>query len=162
MKFTLVLTAIAISTLTTVLGTPVRRSTLDAFTSHVSKKFTIEPSVDAASEPHSVLVDTATQYWVCVAVSHGTGKYGWSQGGSESSALSEAKSKCGENDCSTYGCQEQGCVGIDYGVGAVAVSRAYGYGRKDGSMAASKALSTCTSETHGCGKPGYFCAASII
>ncbi|KIM83608.1 hypothetical protein PILCRDRAFT_819243 [Piloderma croceum F 1598] len=164
MKSALVLTAIAISSLTSVFGTPTRRSTLDAFTSHASEKFTIAPNVDAASESHPAIVDAAaatTQYWVCIAVSRSTGKYGWSQGGSESSALSNAKSKCGKNDCSIYSCQERGCIGIDYGVGVVAVSRAYGYGSKDGSEAASKALSTCKADTHGCGKPGYFCAHYI-
>jgi len=165
MKSALVLTAIAISSLTSVFGTPTRRSTLDAFTSHASEKFTIGPDVNAAPESHSAIVDAAaatTQYWVCIAVSRSTGKYGSSQGGSESSALKKAKSKCGKKDCTIYSCQEQGCVGIDYGVGVVAVSRAYGYGSKDGSKAASKALSTCKADTHGCGKPGYFCAHRII
>ena len=165
MKSALFLTAIAISSFTSVFGSPARRSTLDAFTSPASQKFTIAPDVDAAPESHSAVMDAAaatTQYWVCIAVSQSTGKYGWSQGGSESSALSKAKSKCGKKDCSIYACQERGCVGIDYGVGLVAVSRASGYGSKDGSKAASKALSTCKADTHGCGKPGYFCAHYIV
>lgn len=164
MKSALVFTAIAISSLTGVFGTPARRSTLDAFTSHVPQKFTIAPDVDAAPESHSALVDAAaatTHYWVCISVSPSTGKHGWSQGSSESSALKKAKSKCGKKDCNFDKCQERGCVGIDYGVDMVVVSRVYGYGSKDGSKAASKALSTCKSATHGCGKPGYFCAHHV-
>lgn len=164
MKSAFLLTAIAFSSITSVFGTPTRRTTLDALTSTATHKFDIESDVNGISEPHSALVNAAaaTQYWVCIAVSRSSGKYGWSQGGSESSALKKAKSKCGKKDCSIYSCQERGCVGIDYGVGLVAVSRAYGYGSKDGSKAASKALSTCKSHTHGCGKPGHFCAHYII
>jgi hypothetical protein len=164
MKFAFLLTAITLSSLASVFGTPTRRSTLDAFTSHASQQFTIEPDVDGTPETHSALVDAAVsaQPWVCIAVSRSTGRYGWSQGSSESSALSRAKSECGKKDCSIFSCQERGCVGIDYGVGVIVVSRASGYGSNDGSKAASKALSTCKSRARGCGRPGFYCAQYII
>jgi hypothetical protein len=150
--------------ITSVLATPNRRTTLDALTSHASEAFDIEPSVDGISEAHSALVGAAaaSKYWVCIVVSQRGGRYGWSQGSSESSALKNAKSKCGKKDCSIYSCQERGCVGVGYGVGLVVVSRAYGYGRNDGPKAASKVLSTCKLRTYGCGKPGYYCAKYIL
>jgi len=168
MKSALFFAAIIVSSLTGILATPARRSTVeDGFAVPSQHESDLEKSVDGISspEPESKFVDAAaaTQYWVCIAVSPSTGKYGWSQGGSESSALGKAKSKCGKKDCSTfYSCQEYGCVGIDYGSKYVALSRAYGYGSKDGSKAAGKALSVCKSHTHGCKKPGHFCAKRII
>jgi len=166
MKVALLFGFIAISSLTSVFGTPSRRSIVDGFAVPSEHESAIGPSVDASPEPASKFMDAAassTQYWVCIAVSPSTGKYGESQGSSESSALGKAKSKCGKKDCSTfYSCQETGCVGIDYGSGYIALSRAYGFGSKDGSKAADKALSVCKSHTHDCKKPGYFCAQRII
>jgi hypothetical protein len=140
MKFTFLLTTIMLLSLATVFSTPTCQSTLSAFTSHASQKFTIKPDADGTPETHSALVDAAVaaQYWVCIAISHSTGKSGWSQGGSDSSALSNAKSKCGKTDCSIYSCQEQGCVGINYGVGVVVVSCASGYGSNDSNKATNK------------------------
>jgi hypothetical protein len=166
MKFALLFSFIAVSSLTSVFGTPARRSLVDGFVVPIEHESDVGPSVDASPEPASKFKDAAassTHYWVCIAVSPSTGRYGHSQGGSESSALGKAKSKCGKKDCGTfYACQELGCVGIDYGSKYVAISRAYGYGSKDGSKAADKAHSICKSHTHGCKKPGHFCAKRIV
>ena len=159
MKFALLLVAVAISSITSVLATPARQTTLDALTSHASHAFDIEPSVNATAEHHSAL---ASKYWVCIAVSQSGGRYGYGRGSSEASALKNAKSKCGKKDCNFDFCVERGCVGVDYGVGLIVVSRARGYGRDDGPKAASKALSTCKSHTQGCGRPGYYCAKYIV
>ncbi|KAJ7829467.1 hypothetical protein B0H13DRAFT_1916526 [Mycena leptocephala] len=113
---------------------------------------------DAAPAP---VVAASTHYWVCVAVSTSSGHYGWSRGGSESSALQNAKKQCGKSDCKSYSCIEEGCVGIDFGSTYVALSYARGYGKNDGSKAASAALSTCKKKSKGCAKAGYFCAARI-
>jgi len=128
----------------------------------VPESFELEPSVDA-SGPKTKSALVATQYWVCIAVSRSSGRYGWSQGSSESSALGAAKSKCGRSDCKDFwACQELGCVGIDYGRGWVAISRAVGYGLNDGSKAANGALLSCKAHTTGCGRPGYFCAKRVV
>ncbi|KAF8189173.1 hypothetical protein K438DRAFT_1833079, partial [Mycena galopus ATCC 62051] len=136
-------------------------------TPHGFTAFDIPESVDAAPTPsvpahEDAVVAASTNYWVCVAVSTWTGRYGWSQGGSESSALQNAKKKCGK-DCTSYvySCIAEGCVGIDYGSTYVALSYARGYGRNDGSKAANTALLECKKKSKRCGKPGYFCAERI-
>jgi len=119
-------------------------------------------SADASPQNFSLKeASAAAQYWVCVAVSQSTFRYGWSQGDSESSALQNAKNKCGEGDCDIYSCVEEGCVGLDFGSRYAAVSYASGYGGNDGSQAANKALSTCRQRDIGCAQPGYFCAQYI-
>ena len=163
MKSARIFTAISILSITNIFGAPTRRSTLGAIIVPAQQASDIEPSVDASPKPASAFVNdaTATQYWVCIAGSQSASQYRWSQGDSESSALSKAKSKCGKSDCSFYSCQEQGCVGIDHRSGYVALSSASGYGSSDGSKAAGKALSTCQSHARGCGKPGHFCAQYV-
>jgi hypothetical protein len=166
MKFVLLFSFIAISSLASVFGTPTGRSLVEAIA--VPHELDVEPSVDASPEPASGFKDAAassTHYWVCITVSLSTSKYGWSQGGSLSSALGKATSKCGgaAHGCgSFYQCQELGCVGIDYGVGKVVITRTSGHGSKDGKMAEDQARSVCKSKTYGCKKPGHFCAKRII
>ena len=168
MKFVLLFGFIAISSLASVFGTPTSRSLVDGIAVSSEHEFDVEPSVDASPQPASDFKDAAASsihHWVCITVSLRTGRYGWSQGGSLSAALGGATSKCGGavHGCgSFYQCQELGCVGIDYGVGKVAISRASGYGRQDGRKAEDKARSICKSQTHGCKKPGHFCANQII
>jgi hypothetical protein len=160
MKSILFLLAIALSCITNVFA-----GTSDSTSVAVPQSFEIEPSIDASPKPPSakLINGAATHYWVCIAVSSRTGRYGWSQGGSESSALGRAKSNCGGGDCKNFWmCQESGCVGIDYGHNYVSISRATGYGLKDGSKAASKALSTCKAHSFGCGKPGHFCSKYVV
>lgn len=110
----------------------------------------------------AVQAATATQYWVCLTLSTSTLQYGWSQGGSEASALANAKKKCGKTDCTHYQCAKSGCVGLDYGNRAAWTSYAYGYGTNDGPKAASAALGACKKYDTGCGQPGYFCAKYVV
>ena len=168
MKSALLSVAIAISSVASVFGVPAIRSTLDAISILAPQGFqvsgvTVEPSVDGAPKDRSAPKSdaAAAQYWVCIAVSQSTLRYGWAQGGSSSSALNSAKANCGQGDCNAYQCQEQGCVGIDYGNNYVAISRATGFGGNDGSEAANEALTTCKAHTNGCGTPGYFCSQYI-
>ncbi|KAF7366093.1 DUF4189 domain-containing protein [Mycena venus] len=170
MKLALSLLTLAASgILGVVLGSPALQTSnvtvhpVDGFTA-----FDVPESVDAAPAPlvpahkdAAPVVAASTHYWVCVAVSTSSGHYGWSRGGSESSALQNAKKQCGKSDCKSYSCIEEGCVGIDFGSTYVALSYARGYGKNDGSKAASTALSTCKKKSKGCAKAGYFCAARI-
>ncbi|KAJ7882114.1 hypothetical protein B0H13DRAFT_2048526 [Mycena leptocephala] len=163
MKLALSLLTLAASGILGVLGSPALQTSnvtthpVDGFT-----PFDVPESVDA---PAPLVPPTRTprptHYWVCVAVSTSSGHYGWSRGGSESSALQNAKKQCGKSDCKSYSCIEEGCVGIDFGSTYVALSYARGYGKNDGSKAASTALSTCKKKSKGCAKAGYFCAARI-
>jgi hypothetical protein len=168
MKSCLLSTAIAISSIASVFSVPAIRSTLDAISVPAPQGFqmsgaTVEPSVDGAPKDSSVLKGdaAAAEYWVCIAVSQSTLRYGWAQGASSSSALNSAKANCGQGDCNAHQCQEQGCVGIDYGNNYVAISRATGSGGNDGSEAANEALATCKANTSGCGTPGYFCSQYV-
>ncbi|KAJ6615818.1 hypothetical protein B0H10DRAFT_2039178 [Mycena sp. CBHHK59/15] len=165
MKLVLLLTFTASLGILGVLGTPALQSSnvTTVAAPHGFTAFDVNESVDAApvSPAFKEAAVAATHYWVCIAVSTSTLRYGWSQGGSESSALKNAKKKCGKSDCKSYSCIEEGCVGIDYGSTYVALSYARGYGKSDGSKAASKALSTCKKKSKGCAKPGYFCAQRI-
>jgi hypothetical protein len=173
MKLALSLLTLAASGILGVLGSPALQTSnvtahpVDGFT-----PFDVPESVDAPAPLVPAHKDAApavaapvaaasTHYWVCVAVSTSSGRYGWSRGGSESSALQSAKKQCGKSDCKSYSCIEEGCVGIDFGSTYVALSYARGYGKNDGSKAASKALSTCKKKSKGCAKAGYFCAARI-
>ncbi|KAF7370169.1 DUF4189 domain-containing protein [Mycena sanguinolenta] len=169
MKLTFALLALTASGISSVLGVPALQTsnvtTLpapDGFT-----PFDVSESVDAAPAPSSpahkdaLVAAASAQYWVCIAVSTSKLNYGWSQGGSESAALQNAKKKCGKSDCTFYTCIEEGCVGIDYGSTYVAQSYARGYGTSDGSKAASSALAKCKANSKGCAKAGYFCAARI-
>ncbi|KAJ6589693.1 hypothetical protein B0H19DRAFT_1104526 [Mycena capillaripes] len=168
MKLALSLLTLAASGILGVLGSPALQ--ISNVTTHpVPHGFTafdVPESVNAAPAPlvpalKDAAVAASTHYWVCIAVSASSGGYGWSQGGSESSALQNAKKKCGKSDCKSYSCIEEGCVGIDYGSTYVALSYTRGYGKNDGSKAASAALSTCKKKSKGCAKAGYFCAARI-
>jgi hypothetical protein len=170
MKLALSLLTLTASGILGVLGSPaLQTSNATAHpVPHGFAAFDVPESVDAAPAPlvsaHKDAVAASavsTHYWVCIAVSSSSGHYGWSRGGSESSALQSAKKKCGKSDCKSYSCIEEGCVGIDYGSAYVALSYARGYGKNDGSKAASLALSTCKKHSKGCAKPGYFCAARI-
>jgi len=116
------------------------------------------------AEKSSTFEAAATQYWVCEAVSSSTRHYGWSQGGSESSALEAAKKQCGKSDCNSYECAELGCVGIDFGLNSVWLTGATGYGspKNDGNTAASLALSDCEKYDSHCGKPSYFCSQRAV
>jgi hypothetical protein len=170
MKLALSLLALTASGILGVLGSPALQ-TSDVTTHpapHGFTAFDVHGSIDAppasslsANKDAAVKVAASTQYWVCIAVSKSTGRYGWYRAGSKSSSLTNAKKKCGKSDCSAYSCIEEGCVGIDYGSTYVALSYARGYGKNDGSKAASLALSTCKKKSKGCAKPGYFCAARI-
>ena len=158
-KFALLSAAIALSSATNAFA-----STLDASTAAVPQSHAIAPSIDPSPDPPSAKFSSATantQYWACFAVSRGTGQAGWAQGGSESSALSKAKSECGRSDCTNWRCQELGCVALEYGKGQVVLASASGYGSKDASEAESKAVSTCKAHASGCGKPGYICSRYI-
>lgn len=164
MKSTLFLVAVAFSSIVGVLSTPA------AGVTHVTtfpappgfKPVDVEHSVRANPPGHAFEgASAANQYWVCVAVSKNTFSYGWSQGGSKSSALQNAKNKCGKGDCDIYSCVEEGCVGLDFGSGSASVVYAYGYGGNDGPQAANMALSTCRQRDTGCAKSGYFCAKYI-
>ncbi|KAJ7906788.1 hypothetical protein B0H13DRAFT_2020255 [Mycena leptocephala] len=161
MKLALSLLTLAASGILGVLGSPALQTS--NVTAHPVDGFTPfdVPESDAAPAVAAPVVAASTHYWVCVAVSTSSGHYGWSRGGSESSALQNAKKQCGKSDCKSYSCIEEGCVGIDFGSTYVALSYARGYGKNDGSKAASTALSTCKKKSKGCAKAGYFCAARI-
>lgn len=156
MKFSVVFAALAISCVTNAFA-----STLKGSISPVPKSHDIGPSVDPSPSSAKFTSAAATQYWACIAVSHSTGKAGWAQGDSESSALGKAKSECGKNDCDTWACQELGCVALEYGKGQVVLATASGYGRDDANKAESKATSVCKAHTSDCGKPGYICSRYI-
>ncbi|KAF8189178.1 hypothetical protein K438DRAFT_1833090 [Mycena galopus ATCC 62051] len=167
MKIALSVLTLAASGILGVLGSPaLQTSNVTTHpTPHGFTPFDIPESVDAAPAPslpahEDAVVAASAHYWVCVATSTSSGHYGWSQGGSESSALQNAKKKCGKG-CTSYSCIEEGCVGIDYGSTYVALSYERGYGKNDGSKAASAALSACKKKSKGCAKPGYFCAQRI-
>ncbi|KAJ6478892.1 hypothetical protein C8R45DRAFT_1006187 [Mycena sanguinolenta] len=93
MKLSLSLLTLAVSGFLGVLGSPALQ-TSNATTYPTPPGFIaydVTESVNAASTPFiHAAVAAATQYWVCIAVSSSTGRYGWSQGGSESSALQSA------------------------------------------------------------------------
>ncbi|KAJ6580043.1 hypothetical protein DFH09DRAFT_1146396 [Mycena vulgaris] len=169
MKLALSLLTLAASGILGVLGSPaLQTSNVTTHPVHGFTAFDVPESVDATPAPlvpahkdAAPVITASTQYWVCVAVSTSSGNYGWSRGGSESSALQNAKKQCGKSDCNYYACIEEGCVGIDFGSTYVALSYARGYGQNDGSKAASTALSTCKEKSKGCAKAGYFCAARI-
>ncbi|KAJ7199443.1 hypothetical protein GGX14DRAFT_468003 [Mycena pura] len=166
MKFALSLLTLAASGIFGVLGSPaLQTSDVTTHPVHGFTAFDIPESVDAAPAPTqkeaAAVLTASTHYWVCAAVSTSSGRYGWSRGSSESSALQNAKKECGKSDCKSYSCIEEGCVGIDFGSTYVALSYARGYGKNDGSKAASTALSTCRKKSKGCAKAGYFCAARI-
>ncbi|KAF7370168.1 DUF4189 domain-containing protein [Mycena sanguinolenta] len=162
MKLTLALLALTASGISSVFGVPALQ-TSNVTTLPAPQGFTpfdVSESVDAAPAPSSpahkdaLVAAASAQYWVCITVSTSTLTYGWSQGGSESAALQNAKNKCGKGDCTSYSCVEEGCVGIDYGSTYVALSYAVGYGTNDGSKAASLALSKCQANSQGVCKGG--------
>ena len=159
------LTTIAFSVVLGALGTPTARTITDVTTIPAPADYKppkIEHSVDPSKGEKPKTKSAAdTQYWVCVALSKSTLQYGWSQGGSESSARSEAEKRCGKKDCTIYECIEEGCVGLDYGTDSAWLSYARGYGGDDGSKAASVAKAACEKHGHGGGRPGYFCAEYI-
>jgi len=128
----------------------------------VSQPQDVNEFVEAVAPPLFEEAAAATQYWICEAVSPSTRAYGWSQGGSESAALSAAKKKCGKSDCNAYSCVNEGCVGLDFGSTTYSLSYATGYGSSDGTEAASKALAACKSKDTGCAKAGYFCSQYIL
>jgi hypothetical protein len=170
MKFALSLLTLAASGIISVLGSPAIQ-TSNVTVHPVDGDFSaygIPQSIDAATEPLPLAHSNAapapavsTHYWVCVALSTSSGHYGWSRAGSESSALANAKKECGRSDCKSYSCIEEGCVGLDFGSSYAALSYARGYGKNDGSKAASAALANCKKKSKGCAKAGYFCAARI-
>ncbi|KAJ7906784.1 hypothetical protein B0H13DRAFT_2020239 [Mycena leptocephala] len=162
MKLALSLLTLAASGILGVLGSPALQTSNVTTHPSVDAPAPLVPAhKDAAPAVAAPVVAASTHYWVCVAVSTSSGHYGWSRGGSESSALQNAKKQCGKSDCKSYSCIEEGCVGIDFGSTYVALSYARGYGKNDGSKAASTALSTCKKKSKGCAKAGYFCAARI-
>ena len=122
--------------------------------------------VTGFGDPNTDQPDTtsdATQYWVCLAISPSTFKWGAARGGSESSALSAAEKECGEKDCNKdWLCGKLGCIGLDFGLNAAFVSWASGYGKNDPTKAENLALADCKAHDKDCGKPGYFCSAYIV
>ncbi|KAJ7829453.1 hypothetical protein B0H13DRAFT_2289743 [Mycena leptocephala] len=164
MKLALSLLTLAASGILGALGSPaLQTSNATIHPVDVGQRCTgpLVPAHKDAAPVVAASLAASTHYWVCVAVSTSSGHYGWSRGGSESSALQNAKKQCGKSDCKSYSCIEEGCVGIDFGSTYVALSYARGYGKNDGSKAASTALSTCKKKSKGCAKAGYFCAARI-
>jgi hypothetical protein len=168
MKFALFFTALTLSGFTSVFGSPTRPTTLDALLvpgSETAASPISLTSVDGSLEPTSNFTNAAAasaQYWVCVAVSPSTYSYGYSQGGSESSALGKAQANCSMSDCNSWACQELGCVGLNFGSRYYAFGWATGYGYQDGNEAAGMANSSCNAYTSGCGTPGYYCSYYIL
>jgi hypothetical protein len=107
------------------------------------------------------VASASAQYWVCVTVSPSTLLYGWAQASTSSDALYAATAICGVTDCNEYLCQEEGCVGLDFGSGLFELASAYGYGQNDASTAANFAYSKCTANTVNCGSPSYFCSEFV-
>ncbi|KAJ7834573.1 hypothetical protein B0H14DRAFT_3462012 [Mycena olivaceomarginata] len=117
MKLALSLLTLTASGILGVLGSPaLQTSNATAHpVPHGFAAFDVPESVDAAPAPlvpaHKDAVAASAvsnHYWVCIAVSSSSGHYGWSRGGSESSALQSAKKKCGKSDCKSYSCIEEG------------------------------------------------------
>lgn len=157
---------VALSSVMSIIATPSLSSGSNITTIAAPDSFQppdIEDYVDSAS-PGAFKEEAAaaTQYWVCIVASTGSGRYGWSRAGSESSAKSKAKKNCGRSDCTLWSCAEKGCVGIDYGSNSVSLSYAIGYGSKDGTEAGTKALAKCKKGDTGCGKPGHFCSQYVV
>jgi len=76
-KFALLSAAIALSSATNAFA-----STLDASTAAVPQSHAIASSVDPSPNLPSAKFSSAaanTQYWACIAVSHGTGQAGWAR-----------------------------------------------------------------------------------
>ena len=107
------------------------------------------------------VASASDQYWVCVTVSPSTYYFGWAQAGTSSDALNAATVMCGVTDCDEYLCQEEGCVGLDFGSGYFALAYAYGYGQNDASTAATNAYLKCSAAALNCGSSSYFCSEFI-
>lgn len=152
----------------TVLATPITEALDPKVTSIAApagfKVVDVGNSLD--TQPSSLLKEAAastTQYWVCLAISESTFRFGSAQGGSESSTLAKAKQLCGKNDCNnSWVCIEKGCIGVDFGQGAAWITLERGYGISDATKAERLALSECQKYDYGCGRPGHFCAKYVI
>jgi hypothetical protein len=163
MKSTFILAATAISSILGVFGVPATTKSHDAFiypSPPGVKAPALEKSVNGAPALSRPAASDA-EYWVCLAVSPSTLRYGWSQGGSENAALAAAKSYCGQGDCNNYVCVNEGCVAIDFGRNYFAIAYAYGYGQNDGPEAGQFAINICDQHASGCGPANYYCAEYI-
>jgi hypothetical protein len=158
---TLIFAAIAFSFFLNVLGTPVDQKS-GAFILTAPQGYKSSFVSLPRDKPEVALkASAAVEYWICIAVSTTTLRYGWFRSGSEATSLSGAKAECASGDCDLWACVERGCVGIDYGDTTVSVSYATGFGVNDGPTAGNKALSKCQSADTGCGQPGWFCSQFI-
>lgn len=103
-------------------------------------------------------------YWVCLAISVSNFQYGWSQGTSESAALSAAKKQCKRGDCTAWSCARRGCVGLSRGSTGAGHAAAAGYGSesKDRSKVASLVTAQCRKLSNGCEAAKTYCSNSAI